>query len=71
MAGNPAHLAPFPFAMFDHTDRDSADIDIDRHEVSEDGVTWRPYDPARDNGKLLHTRIIFAAPHDEANVQLR
>lgn len=59
-------MAPFPFAMFDRTDPDSsADTDISRHEVSEDGVNWRPYDPARDNGERLHTRIVFAEPQDE------
>lgn len=61
-------MAPFPFAMFDRTDPDSpADTDISRHEVSEDGVNWRPYDPARDNGERLHTRIVFAEPQDDAN----
>jgi hypothetical protein len=63
---NLADLAPFHFAMFDHTDTNStADIDISRHEVSEDGVTWRPYDPARDSSELLHTRIVFGDPQDD------
>jgi hypothetical protein len=58
--------------MFDPTDIDStADADIARHEVSEDGVIWRPYDPAQDDSRRLHTRIIFATPHDDANAQLR
>jgi len=34
--------------------------EIARHEVSEDGVTWRPYDPQRDRGRTLHRRIEFA-----------
>lgn len=39
------------------------DDEIARHEVSEDGLTWRPYDPRRDNGRaLLHQRIVFAPP---------
>lgn len=45
--------------MFDCTD--TTDADIAQHEVSEDGVNWRPYDPARHQ----HTRIIFAEPQDE------
>lgn len=39
--------------------------EIARHEVSDDGVTWRPYDPLRDRGPTLHRRIVFAAPKDE------
>jgi len=31
------------------------------YQVSEDGVTWRAYDPARDDGQRLHKRIEFAA----------
>jgi hypothetical protein len=59
-------MAPFLLAMFDCTDiTTNADPDIARHEVSDDGVTWRPYDPARDASELLHTRIVFAEPHDE------
>jgi hypothetical protein len=34
--------------------------EIARHEVSEDGVNWRPYDPQRDRGRTLHRRIEFA-----------
>jgi len=41
------------------------DVEIARHEVSEDGVNWRPYDPARDTGGLLHKRIEFAPPSSE------
>jgi hypothetical protein len=44
---------------------DDAADEIARHEVSEDGVTWRPYDRALDDGRLLHTRIVFATPTDE------
>ena len=44
---------------------DDATVEIARHEISEDGVTWRPYDPALDDGRLLHKRIIFAAPAEE------
>ena len=39
--------------------------EIARHEVSEDGLNWRPYDPERDHGALLHKRIEFA-PIEEA-----
>lgn len=41
---------------------DTPDADIARYEVSEDGVTWRPYDPTRDTDERLHTRIFFAPP---------
>lgn len=52
--------------MFDCTDLNlSSDAEIARYEVSEDGVTWRPYDPARDTNELLHTRITFAEPHEK------
>ena len=52
--------------MFDCTDISATyDSEIARHEVSEDGVSWRPYDPARDVSELLHTRIVFADPQDE------
>ncbi|MBL8546648.1 MAG: hypothetical protein JNL81_09285 [Hyphomonadaceae bacterium] len=44
--------------MFDCTD--ITEIEIVRYEVSDDGVTWRPYDPARDTSGLLHTRMFFA-----------
>jgi len=43
-----------------------AEAEIARHEVSEDGVNWRPYDPERDRGRLLHKRIEFAAPKEAA-----
>lgn len=49
--------------MFDCTDITEAEIA--QHEVSEDGVNWRPYDAARDTSELLHTRIVFADPQDE------
>jgi hypothetical protein len=46
--------------------RDDA-ADIARHEVSEDGVNWRPYDPLRDAGRtLLHQRIEFAPLPEDA-----
>lgn len=61
--GNLILATPFPFAMFDCTDlKTASDVEIAQHEVSEDGVTWRPYDPARDTSELLHTRIFFAEP---------
>jgi hypothetical protein len=50
--------------MFDSLPTD--DPDIARHEVSEDGVTWRPFDPERDAGKTLHGRIEFAPPAEAA-----
>ena len=54
--------------MFDTADTNSAaGADIASHEVSEDGVTWRPYDPQRDQSELLHTRIVFAEPQDDRN----
>ena len=28
--------------------------------VSRDGIRWRDYDPRRDEGELLHKRIVFA-----------
>jgi hypothetical protein len=34
--------------------------EIARHEVSEDGLTWRPFDPQRDSQRVLHKRIEFA-----------
>lgn len=41
-----------------------ADEEIARYEVSEDGVLWRPADPARDNAlPFVHKRIEFAPPH--------
>jgi hypothetical protein len=50
--------------MFDCTDTKTApfDSDIAQYEVSEDGINWRPYVPARDTSELLHTRIFFAEP---------
>jgi len=41
------------------------DPEIARYEVSEDGVSWRPYDPARDDGQPLHRRIEFAPPAED------
>lgn len=41
------------------------DPDIASHEVSEDGVMWRPFDPERDAGKTLHRRIKFAAIEED------
>jgi hypothetical protein len=41
------------------------DPDIARHDVSEDGVTWRAFDPVRDAGKTLHRRIEFAPPQTD------
>jgi hypothetical protein len=41
------------------------DEEIAAYEVSEDGTTWRPFDPSRDDGQLLHTRIIFAPPTED------
>ena len=34
--------------------------EIASYDVSEDGETWRPYDPARDRHTALHKRIVFA-----------
>ena len=45
------------------------DADIARWEVSEDGVNWRPYDPKRDTGPLLHKRIEFAPPPEETSAR--
>ena len=42
-----------------------SDPEIACYQVSEDGVNWRPYDPQRDTGQLLHKRIEFAAPVTE------
>ena len=41
------------------------DQDIARYEVSEDGVTWRPYDPRRDRDRPLHKRIEFAPSSED------
>ena len=49
--------------MFDCTDTTAHyDNEIAQYEVSDDGVNWRPYVPARDTSELLHTRIFFAEP---------
>lgn len=49
------------------THADETGDEIARHEVSDDGVNWRPYDPARDSGRvILHQRIEFAPPASEA-----
>jgi hypothetical protein len=49
--------------MFDQAASPSEhDPEIARYDVSEDGVTWRPYDPSRDEGQALHRRIEFAPP---------
>ena len=54
----------FPLAMFDaHC---TEDPEIDRYDVSEDGVMWRPYDPDRDQGRTLHRRIKFAAVDEQS-----
>lgn len=45
--------------------RPHADDEIARHEVSEDGVNWRAFDPQRDAGRVLHKRIEFAPLRDE------
>jgi hypothetical protein len=43
------------------------DDDIASYEVSEDGVRWRPFDPAKDLTLRLHRRIQFVSPaEDEA-----
>lgn len=41
--------------------------DIASYEVSEDGVTWRPFDRVRDQHGPLHKRIVFAALAGEAH----
>ncbi len=43
----------------------SDDIDILRHEISEDGVHWRPYDPKVDPDCGVHRRIEFAPPIED------
>jgi hypothetical protein len=52
---NETHSSPTP----------DGDADIASYEVSEDGVTWRPFDPSRDNGQALHRRIEFAPPCED------
>lgn len=44
--------------------RESDPAGIAKHEVSEDGVHWRPYDPALDRNRVLHSRIEFADTED-------
>lgn len=51
--------------MFEISPND--DPEIARHEVSEDGLNWRPFDAKRDAGKTLHRRIEFAPPIMDAN----
>lgn len=46
-------------------DRTHTDDEIAKHEVSEDGVTWRAFDPMRDEGRNLHKRIEFAQLPEE------
>ncbi len=47
--------------MFEAIQTHDDAVEIARHEVSDDGVTWRPYDPAQDNTRpILHQRIEFA-----------
>lgn len=38
--------------------------EIASYEVSEDGLNWRPYEPARDQHISLHKRIVFAPARD-------
>jgi len=45
---------------FSFTSAMPEDQDIASYEVSEDGVTWRPFDAARDQNGPLHKRIVFA-----------
>jgi hypothetical protein len=47
--------------MFEQDAALASDPDIACYQVSEDGVTWRAFDPARDLGQRLHRRIEFAA----------
>jgi hypothetical protein len=35
------------------------DPEIAIYVVSRDGVRWRDYDPRRDDGQMLHKRIVF------------
>jgi hypothetical protein len=63
VAGTGCHVRLFSLAMFEALPAN--DPDIDRHEVSEDGVMWRPFDPERDSGRTLHRRIVFSAPFDQ------
>ena len=45
------------------------DPEIERYDVSEDGVMWRPFDATRDQGRTLHRRIKFAVVDDEQDVR--
>ena len=45
-------------------DQNCSPTDIQTYHVSEDGVRWRAYDPERDQGRLLHKRIVFAPNED-------
>lgn len=67
VAGTSSPIRLFPFAMFDA--QRTEEPEIDRYDVSEDGVMWRPYDPDRDQGRTLHRRIKFAAIDDEQSVR--
>jgi hypothetical protein len=61
--GNSGSPNRFNVAMFDCIDTPvQFDSEIAQYDVSEDGINWRPYDPARDTSELLHTRIFFAEP---------
>jgi len=52
--------------MFEALASPPCEVEIACHEVSDDGVTWRPYDPLHDSGRaLLHQRIVFGPPTDE------
>jgi hypothetical protein len=70
-ARNGAGTIPLSFrlarAMMDQacTAPTPCDPEIARYEVSEDGVTWRPYDPKHDEGQPLHRRIDFAPPVED------
>lgn len=50
--------------MFDASICTIDDVEIARHEVSEDGIHWRPYDPENDRYATLHKRIEFAPDTD-------
>ena len=47
--------------QFAHLSISDETPDIAHYLVSEDGVSWRPFDPSTDQGRLLHKRIEFAA----------
>jgi hypothetical protein len=47
------------------------DQDIARHEVSEDGIKWRPFDPKLDYGPVLHRRIEFRAPRETDSLRAK